>query len=260
MAGAEVLVDRGPDLLTLTVSNPTRRNALTMAMYATLEREFRAAADDHELRAVVLKGAAGHFAGGTDINELRDISTGDLGVRYESSMRQVQQALLDLRVPIIAVVDGVCVGGGLVFAALSDIVYCTPRARFGSPIARTLGNTLSASALARLHSLLGRRRTAMMLMTGALIDAEEAFSAGFVTEIVDDEALADKLGETVDAIRRCAPESIWSFKEFERRLDDHVAGIRVDDVYRRVYDGADFQEGVKAFLAKRPSQFRGRTD
>lgn len=251
----EVLVDRSPEVLTLTVSNPSRRNALTMPMYATIERECRAAATDPRLRVVVLRGAAGHFAGGTDINHLRDITTGNLGVQYERYMRQVQQAVLDLRVPVIAVVQGVCVGGGLVYAALCDIVICTPDARFGSPIARTIGNTLSAAALARLYALLGRRLTSHLLMTGTLIDAETARDAGFVNEIVDQGALASALEQTIDAIRRCAPESIASFKELERRIDNAGTEIPADDVYQRVYDSADFTEGVSAFLEKREPAF-----
>jgi enoyl-CoA hydratase len=254
---AEILVDRSTDVLTMTVSNPAKRNALTLQMYATIERECRAAAQDHDLRAVVLRGAAGHFAGGTDINELNDITDGSLGADYERYMRRVQEALLDLRIPIIAVVEGVCVGGGLVYAALSDIVYCTPDARFGSPIARTLGNTLSATALARLYQLLGRRLTAKMLMTGVLIDAPTARDAGFVTEVVDPDALPAVLDQTIDAIRRCAPASLWSFKEFERRIDSAVADIGVDDVYERVYGSADFREGVAAFLQKRSPRFDG---
>ncbi|SDT35584.1 enoyl-CoA hydratase-related protein [Microlunatus soli] len=259
MAG-DVLIDRSADVLTLTVSNPTRRNALTMKMYATIERECLDAAADPRLRAVVLRGAAGHFAGGTDINDLRDITTGELGVQYEHEMRRVQQALLDLRVPVIAVVQGICVGGGLVYAALSDIVLCTPDARFGSPIARTIGNTLSATALARLYALLGRRLTTRLLMTGSLIDAETARDAGLVTEIVSSDNLPAAVERTIDAIRHCAPESIASFKELERRLDHAAAEIPVDDIYRRVYGSADFAEGVRAFLNKRTPRFGGPPD
>ncbi len=176
-----VLVDRGDIAVTLTLSNPERRNALSFEMYDTLEAEFAAIAADPAVRALVLRGDAGSFAGGTDIRHLVDITTGDEGVAYEKHMRRVQEGLLALRIPIISVVDGPCVGGGLVLAALSDLVFCTPRSRFGSPIARTLGNTLSPTSIRRLQACAGPRRTSEMLLTGRLLSAEEAERCGLVT-------------------------------------------------------------------------------
>src|SRR5690606_19092865 len=203
----EVDVARTDDILTLTIARPEKRNALTAAMYDTLEQACREAAADRGVRAVVLRGAGGAFAGGTDIGDLQQIRTGADGVAYEARMRAVQQALLDLRVPVIAVVAGVCVGGGLVLAALSDLVLATPAARFGSPSARTLGNTLSATSMARLQQCFGRRRTSEMLLTGRLVGAEEATHAGFVTRLCEADELESALEEMLAAIRTAAPLS-----------------------------------------------------
>jgi enoyl-CoA hydratase/carnithine racemase len=253
-----VIVERDDDVLTLTIDNPSRRNALSYQMYAVLQESFAQAAEDPALTAVVLRGAGGHFAGGTDITELGSITSGELGVEYEHYMARVQEALLALRVPVIAIVDGACVGGGMVLAALSDIVYCTPHARFGSPIARTLGNTLSATSLARMYALLGRRLASRMLLTAELIDAEVAERSGFVTAVLPQPEIESTLDTTVDAIRGCSPETIWSIKELERRMDHHLAEIPVDDVYDRIYGGPDFREGLSAFLGKRTPSFRNR--
>jgi enoyl-CoA hydratase/carnithine racemase len=251
-----ILLDQAGDSWTLTVSNPQRRNALSFEMYASLDDAFRRAAAQQGLRALVLRGADGHFAGGTDINELSErVTDGPRGVEYEHLMARVQSALLDLRIPVIALVEGVCVGGGLVLAALSDLVYCTPDARFGSPIARTLGNTLSATSLNRMYALLGRRLATRMLFTATLIDAETARQAGFVTDVVPSQDLETTLESTLASIRACSPESLWSFKELERRIDRAVGDLAVDDVYRRVYGSADFREGVDAFLTKRRARF-----
>lgn len=252
-----VIVDRDGDVLTMTISNPQRRNAMTHAMYAVIETTCTRASRDPSLRAVVLRGAAGHFAGGTDISELETIISGDQGVQYEHYMAQVQATLLALRVPVIAIVEGVCVGGGLVLAALSDIVYCTPEAKFGSPIARTLGNTVSAASLARMYALLGRRLAGRMLLTGALIDAQEAERAGFVTAMVPRTELDAVLRTTLNEISECSSETIWSFKELERRIDEHLAAVPVDDIYRRIYGGVQFREGLSAFLDKRRPDFSG---
>lgn len=251
----EVFVSREGDTVTVTLSQPQRRNAITLAMYDMLETALLGVARDETVRALVLRGAGGAFAGGTDIRDLQNIADGEAGVAYEARMWRVQTAFLSLRIPVIAVVDGACVGGGLALAALSDIVYCTPSATFGTPIARTLGNTLSATSLARLQQCFGRRRTAEMVLTGRLLPATEAVESGFVTRMFTPEVLERELADTINRIDACSRLSLWSFKELERRLDAHIATVEVDDVYRTIYGGADFREGVNAFLEKRPAQF-----
>lgn len=254
----QVLLDRGTIAVTLTLSHPERRNAITFDMYDALEQFFARLGSDPSVKAVVLRGADGAFAGGTDIRHLADIESGEQGVEYEGYMRRVQQALLDLRIPVISIVDGACVGGGLVLAALSDLVFCTPGSRFGSPIARTIGNTLSATSLARLQQCFGRRRTSEMLLTGKMMSATEAADAGFVTAVLEADSIEKRLHETLGAIAACAPMTLRSFKEFERRIDAAVATVETSDVYREVYGSADFREGVDAFLNKRSARFEGR--
>jgi enoyl-CoA hydratase len=254
----EVVLDRRGPVAVVTLSQPERRNAIDFAMYDRLEELWAEFAADRELRALVLRGAGGAFAGGTDIRHLQDIATGQQGADYEAHMRRVQAGMLDLRIPVVAVVEGACVGGGLVLAALSDLVLCTPDARFGSPIARTLGNTLSPTSIARLRQTFGPRRTAEMLLTGRLLDADEALAAGFVNAVVPPDALDAALAEMLERILACSPTTLWSIKEFERRLD--AAAVEADDVYRVVYGGADFREGVAAFLEKRPAAFGPRTE
>ncbi len=250
-------VVRQDDVLVLEFNNPTRRNAISMEMYASLEQQCARVAADASVRALVLRGAGGHFAGGTDIGELTAVGDGADGVSYEAHMRRVQRAFLDLRIPIIAVVEGSCVGGGLVLAAISDVVLATSDAKFGSPIAFTLGNTLSVSSLARLSATFGRRLAMEMLLTGRLLTAQEAFDAGFVTRITDPEGMTEALQDVLERIRQAAPATLASFKEFERRLDSSVFEIPVDDVYEQVYGSADFREGVSAFLQRRPPRFTG---
>lgn len=250
-------VTRTDGLVILEFNNPARRNAISMDMYARLEELCADVAGDESVRALVLRGTGGHFAGGTDISDLTGVRDGDDGVAYEAHMRRVQQGFLDLRIPIIAVVEGACVGGGLVLAALSDLVLCTSDARFGSPIAFTLGNTLSVSSLARLSATFGRRLTMEMLLTGRLVTAQEAMDAGFVTHIAEQANLDDALREVLERVTQAAPLTLASFKEFERRLDSTIAEIPVNDVYEQVYGSADFREGVSAFLDRRPPRFTG---
>ncbi len=253
----EVIVARDEGVVTLTLSNPQRRNALTFSMYESLRQECLAINDDPSVRALVLRGADGAFAGGTDITHFTEFRSGRDGVEYEARVGEVLAALRDIRVPVISVVDGACVGGGFVLAALSDLVLCTPAARFGSPIAYTLGNTIAPTSIARLWWTLGRRLTSELLITGRLLSAEEAHAAGFANELLEPDELEQRLEAMLARIRTGAPLSLGSFKEFERRVDAVLASIPVDDVYDRVYGSADFAEGVAAFLARRPAAYSG---
>lgn len=250
-------IELDSEVLTFTFNNPSKRNAITFEMYDDFERGLEDALASSTLRVVVLRGAGGAFAGGTDVKDLSSVTTGGEGITYEAHMRRVQSKLLALRVPVVAVVEGPCAGGGLALAALSDFVYCNPDAVFGSPIARTMGNTVSASSVARLFECFGRRRTAEMLLAGRLIPAAEAERSGFVTELVPAELIDKKLDELINEIRACSRATIASFKEIERRIDSSMMNINVDDVFERIYGGPDFREGVAAFMEKRTPQFVG---
>lgn len=251
----KLIIEQDADVLTLTFSNPKKRNAISIEMYDELERALENALTSETLRVVILRGADGAFAGGTDVRELANITTGGEGISYEAHMRRVQSKLLALRIPIVAIVEGPCAGGGLALAALSDFVYCTTEAVFGSPIARTMGNTVSASSVARLFECFGRRRTAEILLAGRLIPAVEAERSGFVTALVPAELLEEKIDELISEIRVCSAATIASFKEIERRIDSSAMSVNVDDVFERIYGGPDFREGVSAFMEKRAPQF-----
>jgi len=252
-----VSVERTGSTVTLTLANPGKRNAIDYAMYDALEAEFTRIAADPTVRALVLRGGDGHYAGGTDITELAAIADGPAGIEYEARMARVQAALVALRIPVISVIDGVCVGGGLVFAALSDIVLATPDSRFGSPIAYTIGNTISPTSIARLHALLGRRLASEMLLPGRILDGREAFEAGFLTRLLEPERMSVVLDELLETLATAAPHSIASIKEFQFRLDAQGRSVDIEDVYDRVYGSTDFARGVDAFLHRRPPRFTG---
>jgi enoyl-CoA hydratase/carnithine racemase len=163
-------------------------------------------------------------------------------------------------VPTIAQVQGVAAGGGCVIALACDLRVCTPTARFGVPIARTLGNCLSAANYARLMDLIGPARTKDLLFTGRLLDAAEADSLGLVTRLAEPDAIDDAVRDLARTIAEHAPLTIRATKEAIRRiaLRRRLGESDADDLVASCYGSHDFREGVAAFLAKRAPRFTGR--
>ncbi len=232
------------------------RNAMTWAMYEQLAEACRAIASDIEIRVAVFRGAGGNFAAGTDIAQFRSFTGGESGIGYERRIEASIELIERIPKPVIAVVEGNCVGGGLIIASACDIRISAPSARFGVPIARTLGNCLSPFNVARLLAHFGPARTKRMLLFAELISAQEALDCGFVARVGDAAGLGQMAGELCTRVSGQAPVTMLAAKEMARRIG--TANVpNCDDLIRQVYGSADFSEGVEAFLAKRRPQWRG---
>lgn len=244
-------------VLTVTIDRGAKRNAMTAAMYAELSAQLDRAADDPEVRAFVLRSAApGIFVAGTDISHFAGFTGAD-GVDYEAMISGCVRRLETLRVPTVAVVEGVCLGGGLVLASVCDLRIATPAARFGVPVARTLGNCLSADSLSVLTHRLGSSVTLDLLLRARTLDAEEAHRLGFVAEVAAEDAVEETLGEVLQTLRAHAPLTMWATKELVARL--RRAAVPQDaDVLRAVYGSADFGTAVEAFASRTPVTWTGR--
>src|SRR3981081_3061483 len=139
----ELLVDRDGPVLRVTFNRPEQRNALTWQMYTDLVAACEVADTDSDIRVMVLRGAGDvAFVAGTDIGQFAEFRTGEDGIAYEEKVGRVVGRLASVRVPTVAAVSGFCVGAGLGVAAVCDIRVATRSARFGIPIARTLGHWL----------------------------------------------------------------------------------------------------------------------
>jgi enoyl-CoA hydratase/carnithine racemase len=258
LATGRVEVRREGPVLYAQLANLRRRNALTWAMYDQLSALCDTVANDERVRLVVIRGAGDAFAAGTDVRQFVDFVDGTDGTAYERRVAQVLDRLLGLRVPLLGVVDGPAVGAGLAIAAVCDIVVATSRARFGVPIARTLGNCIPAAVLARLQQRLGAARTMATLLTARLLDAEAAATAGLVYAVWPAEELDDRVADLVEDICAGAPLTLAALKEIDRRLAAAVAAVDDADLLDRCYGSADFREGVTAFLEHRKPQWEGR--
>ena len=238
----------------LVFDRPTARNAMSWRMYEEMAQALAAIAADPAIRVAVLRGAGGKaFVAGTDIEQFRGFS-GEDGLAYEAKVDHYVSLLEQVTVSTIAVVEGWAVGGGMAIANACDFRLATPGARFGVPIARTLGNCLSMANLRRLAATLGLGMVRRMLLAAETPTAEE-MPPGYVA-IHAPEALDAAVDALCTRLAAHAPLTLRVTKQMLDRLA-HQPGADDTDLVREIYGSADFREGVESFLAKRPAQWRG---
>ena len=239
---------------TVTFNRPQARNALTFPMY---ERLAEIATSPGDVRALILTGSGEKaFAAGTDINQFRSFAGADDAMAYEARIDRVLGTIERCPVPTIAAIAGACTGGGAAIAAACDLRIAAANARFGFPIARTLGNCLSMSNIARLNALVGPARVIEMIFTARLYTAPEALSAGLVTECLPDHpSLESRANELATLLAGHAPLTMRATREALRRLRDNLPPD--EDLIRLCYTSQDFREGMDAFLNKRPPVWQG---
>ena len=257
----ELLLEVRDGVAHVTFNRPQARNALTFAMYEGLARIATDIALDPAVKVMVIRGAGDKaFAAGTDIAQFLEFESGEDGIAYEERLGRSMGVIERCPKPVIAAIDGACTGGGAAIAALCDLRVATRGSRIGFPIARTLGNCLSISNVARMAALIGPSRVADLVFTGRLVAAEEACAIGFITEVVDDgAALTARIDELAQTVAGMAPLTLRATKEQLRRLREAMsANAESDDLVRMCFGSADFKNGVAAFVARRSPHWQGR--
>ena len=241
-------------------NRPEARNALTFSMYDRLAEICKSAKNDASLKAIIITGAGDRaFAAGTDISLFRDFRTAEGGLNYEQKMEEILAAVEACSVPTIAAISGACTGGGAVIAAACDLRIATADMLFGVPIARTLGNCLSAANLLRLSQLLGAGRTRELIFTARLIKADEAKAIGLVSEIFPTNGeMLDHAQDLARSIAGHAPLTLRVTKEMFARLNALQPNADDNDLIALCYASDDFREGLDAFLSKRRPEWKGR--
>jgi enoyl-CoA hydratase len=254
---ADLLYEVRDGIGRVTFNRPQARNSLTFGMYERLAEICANAGQDRSLKVLILTGAGDKaFASGTDINQFRAFKTPQDAIDYEARIDRILSTLEQCQVPTIAAVNGVCAGGGAGIAACCDIRIGTKTAKFGFPIARTLGNCLSTSTIGRLAGLIGAARLKEMIFTARLIEAEEAACLGLLNEVVEDRsALERRADEMARLIASHAPLTLRATKQALHRMQPKVR--EDEDLILMCYQSRDFREGMDAFLSKRPPQWTG---
>lgn len=242
----------------VTFNRPEARNAFTLDMYERLYEIVQEAQTNKSIRVLVFTGAGEKaFAAGTDISEFKSFSRAQDAHDYEGRMERVLGTLERSDVPTIAAINGVCTGGGAAIAVCCDLRIGSANARFGLPIARTLGNCLSMANYVRLVSLLGPARVKDIVFTARLIEAEDARGAGLLSEILPDHtSLQKRAMELARTVASHAPLTLRVTKEALRAIQQQMMPPHDPDMILTCYMSKDFKEGMDAFLNKRTPNWK----
>ncbi|MGB7300536.1 MAG: enoyl-CoA hydratase/isomerase family protein [Burkholderiaceae bacterium] len=236
---------------------PAARNAMTWAMYEGLVDACRQVQEDPNIRVATLRGAGGKaFVAGTDIEQFTRFGGGADGIAYEERVAGFVASLQNLTKPTIAVVEGWAVGGGMALASACDFRVAAHGAKFGVPIARTLGNCLSISNLRGLTDMLGPAMVKRMLLLADMISAEELTASGYLLAVVDAEELNTVVKQLTDRLAANAPVTMSVTKQALARLAT-TANPPDLDLVELCYGSNDFREGVAAFVGKRAPVWSG---
>jgi enoyl-CoA hydratase len=255
-----ILATRDGDIATVTLNRPDKLNALDRASWQKLAAVMAELSADDSLRCVVLRGAGDRaFAAGADISafarERADVAQARL---YAEAVNEAMAETGGCRHPTVALIRGVCVGGGLELAATCDLRICGASSRFGVPI-KNLGLTMSYAELGTLLSLVGPAAAKEILLEGQVFGAERAHQMGLVTRVVPDDQVKQEAYATARRIADGAPLVARWHKRFIARLESGrpISPEEVEEGYAAMAT-EDYKIGVEAFLAKQKPAFRGR--
>ena len=257
MTWQHLVVTREEAIAVVQLNRPEVLNALNRALMDELVTVLEDFDRDEEIRCIVLTGSARAFAAGADIREFADASAVDMlqGYRFQQweHIRKVTK-------PLIAAVTGFALGGGNELAMLCDMIIAGESARFGQPEIN-LGLIPGAGGTQRLTRAVGKYRAMELILTGRHVTAREAEAMGLVTRVVPDEmalqeakALAKEIAARAPVAVRLAKEAV--LKAFDTTLEGGLDYER--KCFYLLFATEDKEEGVRAFLARRPAQFRGR--
>ncbi len=256
----QIATARDGFVATLILNRPEKLNAMTKPMWRALGDAMRALSADDGLRCIVLRGAGGKaFSPGNDIGEFAaERSNPEQAKAYGEVLHAALAAIRDCRHPTIALIEGICVGGGLEIAACCDMRICGASSRFGVPVNR-LGLVMAYPEIEGLLRLVGRAAALEILLEGQIFGAEKALAMGLVTRVVPDGEVEAEAYATAGRIAEGAPLVARWHKRFIARLEagGALSQDELDEGYA-CYGTEDFRIGYSSFLAKTKPHFKGR--
>lgn len=255
---AQVTIELRDKIAYITFDHVAARNAMTVEMYQSLKTICEDLAKNPSIRVAIFRGAGGKsFVSGSDIAQFTSFKDGEDGIRYEEAIHDYLNPLASLPIPTIAVIDGMAVGGGLAIATCCDFRISTPDAKFGVPIARTLGNCLYPGNIAWLAAHMGMNIVRRMLLLAEMVSAKELHAQGYLLATHDADLLGIEADALAERLSKLAPITQKASKLAMARM---IANQLPDcqDLIRETYGSDDFKNGVASFLKGEPPIWVGK--
>lgn len=252
MSAGHVKTDRMGSVLTVTIDNEERRNAIGSAALDWLDVLADEIAQDREIRAVVLTGAGDKaFTSGFDLNELGEFKPENF---VRSRFADVFERWARLPVPVIGALNGHCMGGGVHVAVICDMLISVPKVRFMIPAAR-FGFVYVPASISRIKAALGPARAAQLLYLGQEMTAEDLVPSGFISRIVEGGDLMSSALDMASSIAAMSPLAMAGMKEI---LRESPSAGRIDEITRKCAFSEDVVEGLAAMRERRTPVFKGQ--
>ena len=268
--GSVIVAVDGP-VASVTLSNPGKLNAMSRVMWRELRAAFESLAVNSALRCVVIagedcgegrgdgKGEGGHFSAGGDISEYAAFRFIEASLKefHEGDVWGALLAMLDCDLPIIARIEGNCMGAGLEIASCCDIRLASSNARFGAPIAK-LGFPMAPREAALVMGAVGELTAREMLLAASVFDSSQMLQRGFLNRVCGDAELGPAVQGYVHRITALAPQAAALNKQYFRALNQSIRAQAASELIATAYayaPSSEHREGVTAFIEKRPPQF-----
>ena len=247
-------------IVEISLNRPEKLNALTKPMWKELGKIFKKLSKDKNLRCIVIRGKGGKsFSPGNDISEFEtQRSSSKLAKAYGIHLHGTLRAIQECPIPTIALIEGICVGGGMEIASCCDLRICGESSRFGVPIKR-LGLTMAAKELEALLRITSYSIAMEILLEGKIMSAKEAYEKNLVNRVVADLEVETEVYKSAELISEGAPKVARWHKQFAKEiLKTGKVSNKLNNLGYKCYDTEDFQIGYKSFLAKTKPKFKNK--
>ena len=247
-------------IVEVSLNRPEKLNALTKPMWKELGKIFKKLSKDKNLRCIIIRGKGGKsFSPGNDISEFEtQRSSSKLAKAYGVHLHGTLRAIQDCPIPTIALIEGICVGGGMEIASCCDLRICGESSRFGVPIKR-LGLTMAAKELEALLRITSYSIAMEILLEGKIMSAEEAYEKSLVNRVVADLEVETEVYKSAELISEGAPKVARWHKQFAKEiLKTGKVSDKLNNLGYKCYDTDDFKIGYKSFLSKTKPKFKNK--